>query len=252
LETVGRAGDPVLRDDARLLAVRAAAKKRLWERARRLAEEIEDQGRRRDARVVIDSHQVASVGEGFSDKEDDFERAAALVRAAEVTPALRAYGFARAAEFASQRGKRVRAAALLEEALDSASQAEAGNSLRDAAALAAATVAARIDSPRAWPALAAAVAALNEDEEFDGGRIWFNLEERVQLVPGEADALDEAFRPFDVGGMFAEAARRNFERTVAEARNLKSVSARSRALVAAARVALEKHADAGSVVKSTR
>jgi hypothetical protein len=252
LETARRAGDPRLRDDVFLHVVHEAAKKRLWERARRLAEEIGDQGRRRDARVVIDSYQVASVGEGFSDKDDDYERAASLVRAAEVTPALRAYGFARAAEFASTRGKRARAAALLEEALDSASQADAGTSLRDAASMAAATVAARVGSPRAWDALAAAVAALNEDESFDGGRLWFNPEGRTSLSPGEADALDEAFRVFDVGRMFDAAARRDFDRAAAEARNLKSVSARSRALTAAARVALGRRADAGSTAAPSR
>ncbi|HEX8351499.1 MAG TPA: hypothetical protein VF611_01140 [Pyrinomonadaceae bacterium] len=247
LETVGRAADVKLRDDARLHAVRAAAAKRLWERARGLAGEIEDAEKRRDARSVIDAYQVASVGEGFLEKEeDDFERAAALVRAAEVTPALRAYGLARAAELAAKRRKRVRAEALLEEALAYASQPPAGTSLRDAASMAAATVAARIGSPRATEALAASVAALNEDELFDGERIWFNLDDRLNLSPGEAGALNEAFRPFDVGVMFGEAARGDFDRAAAEARNLKSVSARSRALVAAARAALEKNARAGA------
>jgi hypothetical protein len=105
--------------------------------------------------------------------------------------------------------------------------------------MAAATVAARSGSPRAWEALTAAVAALNEDEQFDGDLFWFNLEQRVEFAPGEADALNEAFRPFSVIDLFDAAARRDFDRAVAEARNLKSVGARSRALVAAAVAALE-------------
>ncbi len=252
LDTAERAGDPALRDSARRQAVEGAAKKRLWERARRVADEMEDQERRRAARALIDTYTVASVGEAYSDEEDDFERVAALVRASEVTPALRAYGFALAAELASRRGKRERAATLMDEALAHASQAEAGTSLRDGASMAAATVAARIGSPRAWEALAAAVAALNEDELFDGDRIWFNLEERVSFAPGEADALNEALRPFDVVGMFDAAARRDFDRAVTEARKLKSPAARSRALVAAARTALEQDARAGAAVRPSR
>ncbi|HEX6182302.1 MAG TPA: hypothetical protein VFZ44_00215 [Pyrinomonadaceae bacterium] len=253
LDTIKRTDDPGLRDDARLQVVEKAAKKKLWERARRLTEEIEDAEKRRAARALIDMYTVASVGEAFSDDEEDgFERAAAIVRAADVSPALRAYGFAAAAEMAARRGKRARAEALLGEALSYASQAEAGTSPRDAAAMATATVAARSGSPRAWEALVAAVAALNEDEMFDGDSIWFNLEQRVKFAPGEADALNEAFGPFTIPDMFEAAARVDFGRAVAEARNLKSVPARSRALVAAALVALERKESAGGAVRPSR
>jgi hypothetical protein len=252
LDTVERVGDPALRDSARMQVVEAAAKKRLWERARRLAEEIEDQEKRRAARTLIDMYTVAWVKEAFSGDEDDFERVAALVRAADVSPPLCAYGFARAAELAARRGVSVRAEALLGEALSYASQTETGTSPRDGAAMAAATVAARAGSPRAWEALTAAVAALNEDEMFDGDLIWFNLEQRVKFAPGEADALNEAFRPFNLADMFEAAARRDFGRAVAEARNLKSVGARSRALITAAGVALEQNGRAGLTVKPVR
>ena len=253
LDTMERLGDPALRDAVRLQAVEKAAKKKLWERARRLAEEIEDQEKRRAARALIDMYTVAWVRETFTgEDEDDHERVAALVRAAEVSPALRAYGFARAAELAARRGVRVRAEALLGEALSYASQTEPGTSPRDAAAMAAATVAARAGSPRAWEALTAAVVALNEDEEFDGDIIWFNLEQRVAFAHGEADALNEAFRPFNVTDMFDAAARSGFDRAIAEARNLKSVSARARALVAAARAALEQNARTGTAAQPAR
>jgi hypothetical protein len=253
LDTMERLGDPALRDTVRLQAIEKAAKKKLWERARRLAEEIEEQEKQRAARALIDMYTVALVREAFTgEDEDDHERVAALVRAAEVSPALRAYGFARATELAARSGKRARAEALLGEALGYASQTEAGTSPRDAALMTAATVAARAGSPRAWEALTSAVAALNEDEEFDGDLIWFNLEQRVALAPGEADALNEAFRPFNVANMFEAAARRDFDRAVSEARNLKSVPARSRALVAAARAALEQSARTGAVAKPAR
>ena len=241
LDAAGSAGDTSLRDGARLLVVREAAKKKLWERARRLTEEIEDPEQKRAARLLIDAHVVASVGEAFTDEEEDYERAAALVRAAEVTPALRAYGFAVAAQFAARREKRDRAEVLLGEALNYAAQAEAGTSLRDAAMLTAATCAARIGSPRTWEALATTVVALNEDELYDGDLIWFNLEQRVNFSTGETDALNKALQPFDVEGMFDAAARRSFERAVAEASHLKNPAARARARVAAARAALEQN-----------
>jgi hypothetical protein len=241
-----------LRDSARLQAVETAAKRRLWERARGVAGEIEDQERRRAARAIIDTYQVATVGEAFADDEDDYERVAALVRAAEVSPALRAYGFALAAELAARRGKRARAVALLDEALGHASQVDAGTYARDAASMMTAAVAARIDSARAWEALTATVNALNEDEEFTGDTIRFNTEARATRPPGEADALNEAFQQFDVEAMFEAAASRDFARAAAEARNLKSVPARLRALVAAARAALEKRAGAGLTAGAAR
>jgi hypothetical protein len=240
LDRAERAGDRKLGDMARLSGVKAAASKKLWDRARRLADEVEDEERRRTARSMIAAYQVAALSEAFSDDNDDFEKAVSFVRSAEVSAALRAYGFAQAAELAARRGKSERAAALLGEAFDYASQTEGGTALRDAATMMTATVAARVDSPRAWEALATAVNALNEDEEFTGDIIWFNLETRVKLSPGEPEALNQALQPFTVDEMFDAAARKNFDRALAEARNLKSISARLLAFIAAAEARLDK------------
>jgi hypothetical protein len=101
------------------------------------------------------------------------------------------------------------------------------------------TIAARLEWPRAWEALAAAVAALNQDEEFTGDPLRFNTEARADYGRGVAGALNVALGHYDVGEMFGAAARRDFARAAAEARNLRSVGARSYALTEAARVALE-------------
>ncbi|HEX8558321.1 MAG TPA: hypothetical protein VF668_09475 [Pyrinomonadaceae bacterium] len=232
--------DSSLRDGVRLRAVEAAAARRLWERARSLAEEVEDSEARQGARATVDAYKVAWVRETFEGDDDDFERAAALAREADVPAALRAYGLAQAAQMAARRGLRQPAAALLGEAFGQASQAEAPTYARDAALLLTATYAARLEWPRAWEALAAAVAALNQDEEFDGEPLHFDAEERADYGRGVAGALGEALRHFDLAGAFDAAARRDFDRAVAEARNLKSAPARALALVAAARVGLEK------------
>ena len=240
LDTAARAADLKVRDAARLQAVEAASKRRLWDRARRLAEEVEEPETQRAARALIDAYKVAWVRETFEGDDEDFEKAAALALGAEVTPALRAYGLGQAALLAARRGEHERAAALLEASFGQASQAGAGTYARDAAMLMTAAVAARLDSPRAWESLAAAVAALNEDEDFKGEPLRFDTEARAGYKPGEAGALTEALAQFDIRETFEAAARRDFERAAAEARNLKSAGARSYALVVAARVALEK------------
>ncbi|MET0621518.1 MAG: hypothetical protein ABW250_00925 [Pyrinomonadaceae bacterium] len=240
LDTASRAADAKVRDAARLQAVESASGRRLWERARRVTEEMEDPETQRAARAVVDAYKVAWVRETFEGDDDDFERAAALSRDSEVRPALRAYGLAQAAQLAARRGERGRAGALLEEAFAQASQADAGTFARDAALVMTATVAARLESPRAWEMLTAAVAALNQDEEFKGEPFRFDTEARAAYKPGEAGALAEALAQFDVREAFEAASRRNFDRAAAEARNLKNAFARSRALVAAAWIELEK------------
>ncbi|HEX8147924.1 MAG TPA: hypothetical protein VF591_12155 [Pyrinomonadaceae bacterium] len=241
LDEAAGAGDPKLRDGARLKAVGAAAKRSLWERARRTAEEIEDPETRRAARALIDAFKVATARTAFSgEDDDDFEKTAALARDADVTPALRAYGFVLAADLAARRGLRERTAALLEEAFAQAAQTEGGTFARDAASMMLAASAARLDSPRAWDALAAAVAALNEDEKFTGDPIRFGLETRTDFGPGVAEALDYALQQFDLEEVFGAAAQKNFDRAVAEARNLKSATARARALIAASRAEMVK------------
>jgi hypothetical protein len=230
--------DPKLRDAARLKVVAAAAKRGLWERARHTAEEIEAPETQRAARTLIDAFKVATARTAFMGDDNDFEKTEALARDTDVTPSLRAYGFVLSADLAARRSLRERTAALLEEAFAQASQTEGGTFARDAAMMMLATTAMRLDSPRAWDALAQAVAALNEDEKFDGAPVRFKLETRTDFGPGVAEALDYALQQYDLEELFDAAAQKNFDRAVAEARNLKSPAARSRALIAAARAEL--------------
>jgi hypothetical protein len=131
-----------------------------------------------------------------------------------------------------------RAAALLEEAFAQAAQAEGGARARGAVAVMTATAAMRLDSPRAWEALAAAVASLNEDDEFTGDPVAFKLEAGEDFGPGVAEALDYALGQFDLEDLFDAAGQKSFDRAAAEARNLKGPAARARALVATARAEL--------------
>ncbi|MCA1633632.1 MAG: hypothetical protein LC802_07920 [Acidobacteria bacterium] len=236
--------NPKLRDSVRLSAATEAAKRKLWDRARRLADEIENEESRQAARFIIGARQITSLSEAFADgNDDDFEKAASFARQVElspvVSPALRAYGLAEAAELAARRGKRARAIALLDEAFSFAQQAENRTSPRAAATLMVAITAARVDSPRVWETLVMAVAALNEGKEFPGNFVQFGFD-GVKYFPGEQEALHDAFRSFTVEELFDEVARKDLERAVAEARNLKNSFSRALALVAAARAAIEK------------
>nr|MDQ3745986.1 hypothetical protein [Acidobacteriota bacterium] len=116
------------RDAERMTVIIHAAQRRLWARARGLADEMEDAGMRRDARLVINVRQVLDISRAYADDEgDDFERAAAFVRAADVPPEVRAAGLAQAAELAARRSRVARARELLAEAASYAAQAERGN-----------------------------------------------------------------------------------------------------------------------------
>lgn len=252
LDTANAVGDPKLRDSALLKAVATASKSTLWERAHRTAEEIKAPETRRAALSLIDAFKVATARRAFVGDEDDFERMTVLARGADVTPALRAYGFVLAADLAARRGLREHTAALLEEALAQAAQTEGGTFARDAAVLLTASAAARLDSPRAWDVLAGAVAALNEDEKFTGDPIQFKLETRTDFGPGVAEALDYALQQCDLEELFDAAAQKNFDRAVAEARNLKSPTARARALIAAARAELVKAGRAHAQARPVR
>lgn len=252
LAAAASSDDQQMRDRVRLLTVVAAAGKRLWERARRVADEIVDPETQRAARAAIDSFKVATARSAFAGDDDDFEKTAALARDADVVPALRAYGFALAAELAARRGADERSATLLDEAFALAAQIEGGTFARNAASLMTAATATRLDSPRAWEALAQAVAALNEDEQFAGDPIRFDLETRVKFGPGVTEALDYALQQFDLEEVFGAAAQKNFARAVAEARTLKSTAARARALIAAARAELVKAGRAPAYLRGVR
>jgi hypothetical protein len=245
LDAIGRESDPSVRDELRLGAAHAAAKRKFWERARRLAEEIADDGKRRAALFVIAARQVAALPEAYAEAEtDDAERAVAFVRRADLPPALRALGLAQAAQLAARRRDRARSLELLDEALNHATQADGDKTVRTAAALMAAEHAARLDSPRRWEALAASVFAVNSDEDFSGTGVIFDARPGAAMSPAEAETLDEVFGEYSLDGLFEEAAREDFARATAQARALRDGLTRSLSLVAAARAVIERRESA--------
>jgi hypothetical protein len=240
--------DPVSRAERfgmRLRAVAEAARRKLWDRARQLAADIENADTRRGAFELIASYQIKYLAEAFADDEDeqDFERAAVFAREADVPPAVRARGLAQAAEMAARKGRRERAAELLEEAVGSALRADKGTAQRlDALALLA-SLAARLDPARAWELLPEVVRSANAFADA--------LATATPAPDHEADAFSrvladngepskEIFDPFPTEELFATMARNDFARALTEARTLTDGETRALALIAAARAAIER------------
>ncbi len=246
LEEIERERDPARRDRARYSTAVDAARRRLWERAKRIVGEIENTELRDAARHIVGARQIVTLVEAFSDGEkDDIDRAAAFARQVELSPqlapALRAYGLASIASLAAQKNERQRAVELLDEAVGYAQQIEVGTELRSATVLMTATIAARIDSRRGWEFVQTAVGALNNDAEFYGNAVQLNSES-TKYSPAEQEILLEIFNQFTLDEMFAAIAAKDFNRALAEARMIKEETARALALIAVAQTLLSRNA----------
>ena len=245
LERLAQGGGEEL-DRLRFEVVWQAARLRIWERARRMADEIVSADVRRSALLVIKSYQVLGAYEAFEDEEqdDDFGHAAAFVREADVKPAVRAYGYARASELAARKGKRARAAELFGEALSAAAQAKgrAGESAELLTALVASAT--RAASDRTWELLGELAAALDDrlvSEPAGGDCHGFGVaapDGSCYRVAPEGDLPPEE--------VFALAARLDLARTLEAARRLKDNATRAAVLLAAARTALGKDGAKGA------
>jgi hypothetical protein len=240
LDAVARATDDAGRDRALFDAASAASLRKLWERARTFAGEIGETRTRRAAFLLIALEQVKHVGEGFreEDEADDFERAAAFARAADVPAGVRAYGLAQAAELAARKGKKKRAAELFDEAVAAAASVDRGSVVRVALLSLLTEAAARSDAARAWGLLTELTAAVNE---LDGRPA---SEEGGDDCPGvtvetaeNAYCVELAERLPEPEEVFAAVARLDLERALNEARTLKGGYARARSLIHAARAA---------------
>ncbi|HVF26706.1 MAG TPA: hypothetical protein VM943_00615, partial [Pyrinomonadaceae bacterium] len=244
LEKIGSVSDKSQRDSWRLVTVSAAARQKLWARARSVAAEIEDAEAQRTAQLIIRARQIENLSRSYA-KEDlnAFERATAFVRDADVPPLLRAWGYAQAAELAASRGKRERAIELLSEAAIQAEAVENNSRQRVAAFVVVAKAAARADTQRAWENLSYAVRAANVVEGLTGDEAALDvLPSSEWLKTLAADGLDVSVpaAPFRLDGLFATMTRLDFERALTEARVLNGEVLRATVLIAVAHAELEK------------
>ena len=229
------------RDRLRMEIVKIASQRKLWQRARTIADEIEDTEARTAARSFIAVNQIANLSDSYAaSDEDDFERAAAFVTTADAPPLAQAWGFAQAAELAARRNKRERATELISDAARSAARTEQNSRERVAAFVAVATVAARFDAPRAWELVAEVIQSINTAKDFAGDESSLEIASNAsgrQDDPSELSISAEAFRPDE---LFATMARLDFPRALVDARAIRSAAPRAFATIAVARVALQQ------------
>jgi hypothetical protein len=189
-----------------------------------------------------------SISQAYGDsEEDDAERAAAFVRAADVPPEVRAVGFAQAAELAARRGKRERAAELFTEAAAYAEQAERGEQRVTALTLVALS-AMRAGAGRAWEILPMLVREADEADDLPFEALSFSFalsatenssEAFLNLTSGNL-SFSVPDSPASLLDALAAAARLDPSRALAEARSFKDETIRAGAMLAAARATLEK------------
>jgi hypothetical protein len=239
IDQLGRARDARDRDRIALGIVKKAAQKKLWDRARRAALEIEDVDKRRSALSYIAVCQVADLLRTFTDdKEENFDGLAKFVRNADVPGLVTAWGLAQTAFMANRKGDAEGAARLLDEAVTFAARTPAGTWQRVAAYTVVARMAARIDVKRAWELLPEVVRAANAFEDYTG-------DEGAIDIGSDEDNADEAFEPltledevFQVDGLFATMAQLDYEKALTAARSIGKETPRAFASLAIARVML--------------
>ncbi|HEX8473039.1 MAG TPA: hypothetical protein VF666_03335 [Pyrinomonadaceae bacterium] len=255
LDALARESDPQRRDRMRVQIVRVAAQRRLWERARSVAAQIEDAAPRRDAHNLIAYHQIKNLARDFRDEApvandapEDFERAAMFVRNLDVVPWVRALGFAQAAALASERGRHARAGELLDEASRLAETSGTDARVRVTSLGLVTLTAARIEAARAWQLLPALLQTINALEDYTGDSLAVASAEGEQAgasaaveVEDEKEAeLHSILDTFRLDELFATMGRLDFARALDEARTLRHDVPRARAIIATARVALAR------------
>ncbi|HEY0545881.1 MAG TPA: hypothetical protein VGC91_10930 [Pyrinomonadaceae bacterium] len=242
LDQLGRARDSQDRDRIALGVVKKAAQRRLWDRARRAALEIEDLSARHAAQSYIAVCQIADLLRTFQeDKENNFESMAKFARSADVPPLACAWGLAQAAIIAARKGDARSAAALLDEAQTYAARTRAGTWERVAAYTMIARLAAKIfDAKRIWELAPEIVRAANAVEEYTGD------EAAIDIREDESNAIEEvALEPlsveadvFRLDGFFATIAGLDEDKALTAARSLGRETPRAFAMLAIAKVML--------------
>ncbi len=242
-DRLARARDKVESEQASLSFIKTATRYRLWDRARRAADELDDTEVRRAALSFIAVSQVADISRAFADEDEEAEKIAQFVANADLPLFARAWGFAEAAQIAARRksGKR-RAAELLDIAAREAARVDTGTRERIAAYTVVAKAALRLnDWLRAWEVLPEIVKASNAVEDYMGNEdsLPIALSKDQSNEINEATDFSVASADFRIDAIFKLLARKDFDRAVTQANTLHGELPRALARIAIARAAFE-------------
>lgn len=230
------------RDALRLGMVRVAVRNRLWDRARRVAAEIEKMDSRRAALSFIAVSQIADLAHTYADtKETDYESIVKFLNGADVPALASAWGYAEAAQVAARRSESSAAAlGLLDEAERHAGRVEARTRQRVAAYVIVASAAARLDKPRAWTLLYEAVKAANAVEDFAGDEVSLDIMGSEGSTEEAHDYFVITSEAFRLDKIFATMSQLDWTKTLADARALEGRIPQAFVHIAIARATLEK------------
>lgn len=241
-EQLARTSNGPERERRLLGIVSAAARNRLWDRARRAAKEIENTDSRRAALSFIAVSQIADLARAYADdEENDYESIVKFLNGADVPPLASAWGYAEAATIAARRAdSRPASLQLLDEAERYAARVEAGSDERVAAYLIVAGIAARLDRERAWRLLYEVVKAANESEDFTGEELSIYIKATEASKPDDPDYFSVTSEAFRFDRIFATMAQLDLTKTLSDARALNGKVPQAFAYIAIARAVLDK------------
>ena len=239
-EELSRTGEQAERDRITLRIVQLAAQNRLWDRARRAAAELSDEGLRRAANSYIAVNQVADISHAYADeKEDDWESIVGFLKSADLPPLAAAWGYAQAALVAARKKDAGRVAELLTEAQLYAERTPADTNERVAAyGVVNLAAAALNERQRAWELLTELVRAANQSEDYAGDEVAIEFRAREDIATDAPFTLTNA--AFRLDTIFATMARLDFDRSLSNARSLRGGVPRVFAQLAIARAATQK------------
>jgi hypothetical protein len=240
-EELARTPEQAERDRITTRIILIAARNRSWDRARRAAADLSEEGARRAANSFIALNQIADITNAYKDaKDDDYESIVTFLKSADVPPLASAWGYAQAANIAARKKERQRVSELLTEAEHYAERADANTSQRVAAYGVIAREAARLEPQRAWELLTQLVKAANALDDFAGDEVSIEFQPDENSSAASETPFTFTAEVFRLDTIFATMAHLDFERALTSARALEDDVPRAFAQLAIARAALEK------------
>ncbi|HEV2707069.1 MAG TPA: hypothetical protein VGV59_14185 [Pyrinomonadaceae bacterium] len=231
LDRLDRAKDAAERDEIYFNAAQSAMSRDEHDRARSLADKIEDLDLRRQVRGLIDFEATSK-----AIREKRPEDVLRVARTGELTNLQRTWALTEAAGLLSK-DEPGRAGELLDEALVEAKRIDQASPERVRALVAIVTHMASLDKTRVWEVMQEVVKASNGVTEFTGedGGLVSRAGTKNQMT-----TMNFSVESFDLTNIFSALARENLDRAVELAKTFTGESPRAIATLAVARAVLDK------------
>jgi hypothetical protein len=240
LDRLDKAKDSAERDEIYFNAAQSAMSRGEHDRARSLADKIEDLDLRRQVRGLIDFEATSK-----AIREKRAEDALRAARTGELTNLQRTWALTEVARLMTK-DEPGRAGELLDEAFVEAKRIDQASPERVRALVAIVTQMAGLDKTRVWEVMTEVVKASNSVAEFTGedGGLTSRAGTRNQMT-----TMNFNVESFDLTNIFAALARENLDRAVELAKTFTGESPRAVATLAVARAVLEKKKTESAAVR---